>query len=422
MSHRNLAPTPPMGWNSYDSYGAAINEQEFRANVDVLADKLLTAGYRYAVIDGGWSYDEPEARDILAHPEARPHMDEHGRLVPSPRRFPSAAGEAGFGPLADWVHSRGLKFGIHVMRGIPRLAVQRGLVAADAAETGNTCIWDHTMYGLDHRRPSARMYYDSILALYARWGVDFIKADDMCCPYYRDEIDAFSAAVWRCGRPILLSLSPGVWVDDALRAHAHVGQASEMWRLSGDVWDSWASVRELFPLCAVWSAAAGPNAWPDADMLPYGRLSLKSPLSPGGRPCRLTRDEVRTHFSLLCMAKSPLMMGGDLPSLDEFTLSLLTNPEVLAVHRHSRDIRCPWRKLVGLVAWTARMPDGDAVLAMFNIGEEPREHALHLLEVYLPGRWAVRDLWARQDLPPVDGVLSMKLAPHACAMYRLKRN
>lgn len=428
MSHRHIAPTPPLGWNSYDSYGCAINEQEFRANVDAMAEKLLPAGYRYVCIDAMWAFEPDAIGGPTVKEGAVPSIDAYGRLLPSPSRFPSAAGGS-FAPLADYVHSKGLKFGIHVMRGVPRAAVDRSLpvlgtraTAADIADTTSTSDWDNTMYGLNTRHAGAQAYYDSILALYAQWGVDFIKADDMGTPYAAEEIDLFSSAVERAGRPIVLSISPGVWLDDILRTWPHIGQRCEMWRITGDMWDNWRCVYPLFALCAAWSGAIAPNTWPDADMLPYGRLSLKSTKEPGGRPSRLTADEIRTHFTLLCMAKSPLIMGGDLASLDEFTLSVLTNPEVLAVNQYSRENRSPFRNLKGPLAWTARMADGDAIVAIFNLADTPQEYSPQLRWLRIaPGRYAVRDLWERKDLAPIDNVFSGTLAPHACVMYRLSR-
>jgi hypothetical protein len=278
------------------------------------------------------------------------------------------------------------------------------------------------MYGLNTRHAGAQACYDSILALYAQWGVDFIKADDMGTPYAAAEIELFASAVERCGRPIVLSLSPGVWLDDILRAWPHVAQHCQMWRITADMWDSWPCIKQLFPLCAAWSGAIGENSWPDADMLPYGRLSLKSAKTPGGRPTRLTNDEIRSHFSLLCMCRSPLLMGGDLLSLDDFTLSVLTDAEVLAVNQHSRQNRMVFSNVSGLEGWTARMDDGDVVVAFFNMADTPQEYTSKLRWLRIEeGHYAVRDLWEKKDLPPIEERISGMLAPHACVMCRLKK-
>ncbi len=427
MSKPFLAPTPPLGWNSYDCYGGSVNEREFRANVDYLAEKLLHLGYRYACIDGGWTYEEAPQTDFVTDHRAHPNMDEYGRLRPNVNRFPSAA-DGSFAKLADYVHSRGLKFGIHVMRGIPRPAVDRDLpvfgtklTAAQIADKQHLCEWSNTMYGLQSGE-GGRAYYRSILSLYAAWGVDFIKVDDMGIPYFRDEIDAFADAVETCGRPILLSLSPGIVLDEILRTHDHVASRCHMWRITVDMWDNWLQVRHLFPLLAAWSGVIGPDSWPDADMLPYGTLSIKSPKSRGGRPSKLTEDELRTHFTLLCMARSPLLIGSDLPRMDKFTYSIVTNPEVLAVNQYSRENRCPWSSLTGTIGWTARMADGDAIVAMFNISDEVQEFSPELGWLRIaPGRYKVRDLWEHKELPPIEGEFKGSLRSHACLMYRLTK-
>lgn len=435
MSHRlQLAPTPPMGWNSYDSYGCAVTEADFLANLDAIAERLKPHGYEYACIDAGWYYDRvvPTGLAAVAADGVRPHMDSFGRLLPSPIRFPSAAGGDGFRPLAEATHSRGLKFGIHIMRGIPRAAVDGNIPVAgasgrarDIADTSSRCPWEQTMFGVDMARPGAQAWYDSLVSLYADWGVDFIKADDMCHPYFSAEIEALFRALDRCPRPILLSLSPGVDVNDVLRAHPHVAEHSEMWRISADVWDKWLDVRQLFPISAVWGSASGTGTWPDADMLPYGRLGLGNNPSRPTRASRLSEDEMRTHFTLLVMMRSPLFLGGDVPQLDAPTLTVLTNPEVLAVHRHATGMRQLhiWGRSDRAVARAAvDGRTGDTILALFNLDDSPAELSATLEELGLNGPARVRDLWAGQDLPRVTEKVAVRLAPHACALYRLAQH
>lgn len=178
-SRSGLAPTPPMGWNSYDSYGGDVDEQQVKANARYLADHLALYGWKYIVVDYYWYYPDGRVKGV-------PAMDAYGRLLPATNRFPSAAGGKGFKPLADYVHSLGLKFGIHIMRGIPRAAVEENLPvfgttahAQDIANVLNTCSWSDAMYGVDVSKPAGQAYYNSLARLYADWGVDFIKADDM---------------------------------------------------------------------------------------------------------------------------------------------------------------------------------------------------------------------------------------------------
>ena len=181
---KNLcAPVPPMGWNSWDCYGAAVTEDIVRRNADYMAKNLKAFGWEYIVVDIQWY--QPTAVNHSYVPFAPLCMDEYGRLQPAPERFPSAAGGAGFKPLADYVHGLGLKFGIHIMRGLPRMAAHRHLPIEgsdarcdEAANPNSICAWNPDMYGLRCELPAARDYYDSIFRLYASWGVDFVKCDD----------------------------------------------------------------------------------------------------------------------------------------------------------------------------------------------------------------------------------------------------
>ena len=170
-----VAPTPPMGWSSYDAYCGDVTEQEVKANADYMAQRMARYGWKYVVVDYYWYFSHTQPNQEQEKWEF--NMDEYGRLVPAPNRFPSAAHGQGFKPLADYIHSKGLKFGIHIMRGIPRAAVKKNLPilgtsahAKDVADTGNACSWSTAMYGVDVSKPAGQAYYDSIVALYAKWG------------------------------------------------------------------------------------------------------------------------------------------------------------------------------------------------------------------------------------------------------------
>lgn len=350
-------------------------------------------------------------------------LDGYGRPVPAENRFPSAAGGAGFGPLADRVHALGLRFGLHLMRGIPRLAVAAGLpvhgtgsTAADVADPASICDWNGDNVGIDHDHPDAQAYYDSVCALFAQWGVDFVKVDDMLGPYHEREIEAFSRAVRGCGRPMVLSLSPGrelsVSRADHLRAHA------DMWRVSDDLWDRWEDVHDQFARMASWADHAGPGGWPDADMLPLGHIGIRAERGPE-RDSRLTRDEQRTMMTLWCVSRSPLMLGGHLPSTSDETLSLLTNHEVLTVHRASSDNREVMRR-ADQVLWAARAEAVEGrYLAAFNLGPAPMEVVLDPATL---GAEAVRvrDLWRQEDLALApDGSLRLDLPSHGSALLHV---
>src|SRR5580698_2690574 len=194
------APTPPMGWNSWDSYGTTVREAQVQANADWMAEHLAKYGWKYIVVDIQWY--EPNAQGHDYKPGAPLTIDEYGRLMPAVNRFPSSANGAGFKPLADYVHSKGLKFGIHILRGVPRQAVAQNTPvlgtnqhARDIADEKTLCAWNTDMYGIDMSKPGAQAYYDSIVAQYAEWGVDFIKADDMTRPYHQAEIEGLHRAI-----------------------------------------------------------------------------------------------------------------------------------------------------------------------------------------------------------------------------------
>ncbi|MGW4027523.1 glycoside hydrolase family 27 protein, partial [Streptomyces sp. NPDC005009] len=224
---------PPMGWNSWDCYGTTVTEEEVLANAAFMRDHLLAYGWDTVVVDIQWY--EPTARAHGYNPDPPVVLDGHGRQSPAPNRFPSAAGGAGFRPLADRVHRLGLRFGLHIMRGVPRRAVAArlpvegtGWTADEIADTSSVCPWNPDNYGLDHDHPGAQAYYDSQVARFADWGVDFVKADDMLYPYHEREISAYARAIARSGRPIELSLSPGTRVS--LARLDHLRDNATMWR------------------------------------------------------------------------------------------------------------------------------------------------------------------------------------------------
>jgi alpha-galactosidase len=343
---QNPAPVPPLGWNSWDAYGLTIDEAGYRANATVLAG-LRQFGWEYAVIDEGWYMNDPLGRDV---PAKKYVWDANGILIPSVNRFPSSANEAGFKPLADWVHAKGLKFGVHIVRGIPRQVVQDNLPiagsafhAVDAADTAQTCPWDEGNYGIKDNA-AGQAYYDSMLRKYASWGLDFIKVDCILDhPYRPTEIVQIAKAIGKTGRPIVLSLSPG---PTAIEHAAEVGQLAQMWRISDDHWDVWSAehkpgagefpfgTRDAFDRLAKWEVYATAGNWPDEDMLPFGWLGPH----PGwgeARQSRLTPEEEKTEYTLWCIARSPLLLGANLTKLDAYTRSLITNQTLLLIDQDS---------------------------------------------------------------------------------------
>ena len=422
LSGQQLAATPPMGWNSWDAFGTTVRESEVRANADAMA-ALKQYGWEYVVIDIQWY--EPNAQAHGYRAGAKLSMDDHGRLIPAVNRFPSAAEGKGFKPLADYVHSKGLKFGIHILRGVPRQAVEENTVidgaqvhAADVADRSSICAWNTDMYGVDMSKPGAQSYYDSAVALYASWGVDFIKADDMSRPYHQAEIEGLHKAIVHSGRSMVLSLSPGPAPIDEL---ADLRANAQMWRIEDDLWDDWGSLKNMEGRIEKWYALAQPGGWPDADMLPLGHIGLRAERG-NNRLSSLTHDEQRTMMTLWSIARSPLMFGGDLATLDPFTRSLIGNGEVLRVDQYSVENRLAY-KANDLRVWTARAGAGAAEKAIYvaivNLGDQAvtQELKWSTIELHAPDG-SVRDLWTG-DSYPIGRSLAVKLAPHASTFLKL---
>ena len=389
MNKNDFAKTPPMGWNSYDYYDTTVNEEQVRANAAFMAEKLKEYGWEYIVVDIEWySNDAGTKRDKFQYiPFGDVEMDEYGRMQPAPGRFPSSAGGKGFRGLADYVHGLGLKFGIHIMRGIPRGAALNHLpiygssyTADEAADPSSICGWNPDMYGVRDNE-AGQAYYDSIISMYADWGVDFIKCDDICDSWMYREPLVFSGwhetrmlhkAIEKCGRPIVLSLSPGpAHIDKAW----HYAENANMWRITDDLWDNWKLLKEMFARCEMWQDHVKTGCYPDCDMLPFGYLGKGFGQE---RQCNLTKDEQRTMMTLWCMFRSPLMLGAELTKLDEWTLSLITDRSLLGMLAEGRR----GRQLVHsdeLAVWinepenTSAVDNGtnpDTYIAVFNLKDE----------------------------------------------------
>lgn len=421
-----VTPTPPLGWNSWDCYGASVREDEVLANAEYMARNLKPFGWDTVVVDIQWS--EPTADSSRYHAYARLCQDEWSRLIPSENRFPSSAGNQGFRPLGEQIHALGLKFGIHIMRGIPRQAVHQNTPidrsvykARDVAHPNAICPWNTDMYGLDPSHPGSQDYYDSLFRLYASWGVDYIKIDDIAAsrlygPHIA-ELELVRRALDRCGRPMVLSLSPGPAAVDL--GHAYRENA-DLWRITDDFWDKWDLLKDMFDRCERWYPWVGPGSWPDCDMLPLGHIGIRA--VDGGaedRMTRFTRDEQRTLMSLWCLFRSPLMFGGELRDNDEWTTSLLTNPAVLAVNQrgaHPRPIT------VGGTAriWRSDAPDGGLWLGFFNLADTEAVVGLPSPQPGFEGRVTVTDLWENAAESRTGAGLAYRLPAHGCRLVHLK--
>lgn len=418
------AQTPPMGWNSWDCYGPTVTEAEVKANADYMAEKLKQHGWEYIVVDIRWFVENDKAG---GYNEKDPvySMDEFGRMMPAVKKFPSAAGGKGFKPLADYVHGKGLKFGIHLMRGIPVEAVKKNLPvhgsSAKAAEIYSDklqCGWLHDMYTIVAEKEGAQEYYNSIFNLYASWGVDYVKVDDLSKPYHQAEIELIRKAIDQCGRPMVFSTSPGA---TPLEKADHVLNHANMWRICDDFWDSWKMLAPQFKRCANWAPYIGSGHWPDADMLPLGHIALRAERGTD-RMTGFTKPEQYTLMNLWAIFRSPLMFGGDLPTNDEFTLSLLTNDEVLAVNQNSSNNK-QLKAENGLIVWTADVPGTvDKYVAFFNINDSvASEISVNQAELDITGNYSVRDLWSKEDYGVITNRFAVKVEPHASVLVRFSK-
>lgn len=432
MNKNNFAVLPPMGWNSYDYYDTTVKEEQVKANADYMAAHMKEYGWEYIVIDIEWYSHKPGSmRDRFQYiPFAAVEIDEYSRLQPDPERFPSSAGGAGFKPLADYIHSLGLKFGIHIMRGIPRTAAHAhskilgtDLTADMVADPSSICGWNPDMYGVRNTE-AGQSYYDSLLELYASWGVDFIKCDDICntnmytANQYsaRHEIEMLSKAIERCGRQVVLSLSPGpALIDKAWHYEKH----ANMWRITDDFWDNWDLLKDMFRRCELWENQVSRGCYPDCDMLPLGWLGKGFGEE---RRTNFTKEEQRTMMTLWCIFGSPLMLGAEMTKMDAWTLSLLTNKDVLSMltpdcrpHQLAHDeMKAVW------TAYNAHTKERFA--ALFNLADEEMEVSVALKDIdeTFSADITLFELWTQIRTMSSGGRISCILPAHGSIVYRLE--
>ena len=417
-----------MGWNSWDCYGAAVTEGIVRANADFMAKNLKKYGWEYIVVDIQWS--SPTATNHEYQPFTELVMDEYGRLLPAENRFPSTADGKGFAPLADYIHSLGLKFGIHIMRGIPRQAVHQNVkikgtnhTAREIAKTSSICHWNTDMYGVDPAKEGAREYYDSIFELYASWGVDFIKVDDICreLPQEEDELIMLNESLHSCGRDMILSLSPGPALLEKAELYK---QISNMWRITDDFWDKWELLYAMFERAEKWCIHTGAGHWPDADMLPIGPI-LQDYSKDNWT--KFTKNEQKSMLTLWSIFRSPLMIGGEMTRFDDFTMNLLTNERILKMHHNVRHSHPVWRKFVNGIEyalWTATDAEGGQYIAMFHLGtgnqdmtaDNVGEISIPLTDLEIEHNIKAVELWTGEELE-IDRVIKVKVPYHGVKVY-----
>lgn len=434
MNKNNFAPCPPMGWNSYDYYDTTVNEAQVKANADYMAAHLKQYGWEYIVVDIQWyAHKAGSQRENFQYiPFSSLEMDEFSRLLPDPERFPSSQNGAGFAPLASYIHSLGLKFGIHIMRGIPRIAahlhgkIKGSQVTANmVADPSSICHWNPDMYGVRNSK-AGQAYYDSLLELYASWGVDFIKCDDICntnnlsptrenAYAARHEIEMLHHAIEHCDRSIVLSLSPG----PALIEQAwHYETYANMWRITDDFWDQWEPLKDMFHRCELWQNHVSKGCYPDCDMLPFGYIGNGFQKE---RQTNFTRDEQRTIMTLWSLFGSPLMLGAELTKLDDWTLSLITNQKVLNLLTPDCEPRQICRDEEKAI-WAANNEEKDThYVALFNLSEKEQMISVGLESLDMLGEGRLTELWTDEISVSKNGIIGAILAPHACALYQIQQ-
>ncbi len=407
-----LALTPPMGWNSYDSFYANVKEADVLAAANAMKDVLQPFGWNTVVIDYLW-YDPEKI------------IDANGRWLPSTSKYPNANGAGGFKPLADQIHALGLGFGIHLMRGIPRVAFNQdspvanaSYSAKDAGNSGNVCPWDDHMYGVRGDTAAGQAWYDSIYSQYAGWGVDFVKVDDMMNPYggnvlHDNEVVAVHDSLLKTGRSIVLSLSPGPNQPGDVQV---LNANANMWRTVNDFWDTngLSTIGDEFTAANNWAQTAGitPGHWPDADMLPLGTV--------GNRPCAFSHNQQVMVMTLWSMMPSPLIFGGQPTKLagDAWTTALLTNEEVLAINQDALGSRGKRIAQQGSTeVWARDLSGGRKAVALFNRGTQDATVSASLSALGVSGMVTVRDLWRKQDVSGVTTDISANVPHEGALMY-----
>lgn len=370
-----IGKTPPMGWNTWNTFGWNIDERLVREAADAFVDTgLKEAGYEYIVIDDCW---------------ARKERDQSGRLVPDENKFPG-----GMKALADYIHSKGLKFGIYSCAGVQTCAGYPG--------------------SFEHEFIDAETF--------ASWGVDYLKYD-YC--YKPDEVPGhilykrMAMALRNCGRDILFSACN--WGNDEAEKWMRASGA-HIWRSTGDIQDSWASIKQLALSQLNKECYSGPYCYNDVDMLVVGMYG-KGNVAHGG----CTDEEYRTHFSLWCLMDSPLMIGCDIRNMNQATKEILTNKEMIEINqdpegRQAYTIK-HWND-PDLLIYVKLLSDGSYAFGFFNMSDKEGEAALHFWDVGLPTSagygFLLRDVWQHEDIGVFKEGYKCRLKPHACRVFRAR--
>ncbi|UXX80965.1 glycoside hydrolase family 27 protein [Reichenbachiella carrageenanivorans] len=426
-SQKRLADTPPMGWNSWDCLGWTATEAQVKAAADYMDEHLKHLGYEYIVIDQGWFADSASSSfEAFVHDEisSKPTytLDSFGRLMPDVIKYPSSKNGKGMKPLADYIHSKGLKFGLHLLRGIPWESVEMDMPIKDSDYSASSigqptkgCDWYDGFYGVDMTKPGGQAYYDSVFELFAEWGVDYVKSDDVI---NETEFLAISKAARNCGRDIVLSVVPANIEWEVLKENCDLA------RTGHDYWDVWQMLKQAFGDANAYTKYRGDGFWPDLDMLPVGKLGKEiSYKGPEERISNFSEDELKTLLSLWYISQSPLMIGGYLPETDTLTLQLLTNEEAVAVSKKSVNSRqIKYRN--AMVIWVSDIRNSeDKYLAMFNIWETFKpinmKVAFEQIGINPHKEYVFRDLWSHEDIGTYQKEFMAPVVTHGARLFKV---
>ena len=416
---------PVLGWNSWDSYGKFPTEKAMLVNIQVMAEKLKPFGYNYFVIDGGWNAEKDSARNITGY-----HIDKWGRDIAAKSAFPN-----GLKPIADAAHKAGLKFGIHILRGIPRMAYYNNLPvyntnyrAQDFTDTNSICGWNDENYGIDMSKPGAQAYYDSYISLLVSWGVDFIKADDMTS--YADEIKAVQLAIQKTGQVILLSLVPG---GGSKPEYMNSYKPATMLRIARDVWDNQKSINQVFDAWQEWSDVSFDSLWQDMGMIPFGHLCLNNSDSDylhaadhegdngsrgKERMSSFSKHQKYTVITQRALGASPLFMGGDLPTSDSFSFSLITNKYMLACDQNGVIGELVYAK-DSIEVWKTLNKNNDSKgwIGIFNLSTKSQDFSCNLSDISLKS-CILFDIWNNKSLGNVYTSIKKSIAANGVLFCR----
>lgn len=384
MSNLPLAPKPPMGWNSWNTFGWNINEELIKGIADKFVELgLKDAGYEYVVIDDCWSEKE---------------RDENGRLVPDKNKFPN-----GIKPVADYVHSKGLKFGIY------------------------SCAGTHTCAG--YPGSFEHEYVDA--ATFAEWGVDYLKYDYCYKPIHvagENLYKRMGMALRNSGRDIVFSACN--WGnDDVWRWIRESG--AQLYRSTGDIQDNWQSIKNIVTSQLDRECYGGTYCWNDMDMLVvgmHGKGDNTEVLGGEGKLAGCTDTEYKTHFALWAMMNSPLMIGCDIRKASDEALDILKNPDVIAINQDAegRGPYCikQWNNPDNVFALIKPLCGGDYAIGMFNLSDNASEMSLQFFDIGLPTASGYGlefyNCYTKENEGRFTERRSVRVEPHDCYMYRCK--